>query len=347
VSAEAPAAGLLHQDPHLALPQLRLTSTRREPSSHDEPTWETRRDLLGSGPTDQHVVVELDEAGRARLRFGDGELGRMPWAGTSFDAAYRIGNGAAGNVGAGVLETVVDPAGVLHGIELQATNPLAAGGGMDPEPLEQVKRLAPHAFRAQRLRAVVPEDYAELAGRTRGVQRAAAALRWTGSWYEVDVGIDALGTEDAPTSLLERVRQDLYPYRRIGHDLDVRPARSVALLLELDVCVRPEYLRAHVEAALRDAFGDRRLPDGRLGLFHPDRLTFGQGVYTSALLASAQAVPGVQSVLVTKLERLFEGPSGEVDAGVLKLAPTEVARLDNDPSVPEHGRLQLVMRGGR
>ena len=32
----------------------------------------------------------------AHLRFGDGDLGRMPAAGTVFDAAYRVGNGSAG-----------------------------------------------------------------------------------------------------------------------------------------------------------------------------------------------------------------------------------------------------------
>jgi hypothetical protein len=347
VAAHLPAARLLGQDPHLALPQLRLTASRPDPSPLDDPVWETRRDLLASGPTEQHVVAELDEDGRAELRFGDGELGRMPAAGTSFHAAYRVGNGAAGNVGAGALGRIVDRGGVLQGVRLTVTNPLPAVGGTDPEPLEQVKRLAPYAFRAERVRAVVPEDYSELAGRSRGVQRAAAALRWTGSWYEVDVGVDPLGATDAPEKLLDRVRRELYPYRRIGHDLEVVRARSVALLLELDVCVDPEYLRGHVEADLLQVFGNRRLPDGRLGLFHPDALTFGQGVYVSVLLAAAQAVPGVQSVLVTKLERLFAGPHGEIQSGVLPLGPMEVARLDNDPSIPERGQLRLVMRGGR
>jgi len=32
---------------------------------------------------------------------------------------------------------------------------------------------------------------------------------------------------------------------------------------------------------------------------------------------------------------------------VLRLAPFEIARLDSDPSFPEHGRLTLDMRGGR
>jgi hypothetical protein len=347
VAAGVPAASLLAQDPRLALPQLRLTGKRYPPSPRDDSSWEPRRDLLASGPRDQHFVVEVDEEGRGQLRFGDGELGWRPPPGTSFKARYRVGNGTPGNVGAGVLTTIVDRAGALAGLRLVPTNPLPAQGGTDPEPAAQVKQLAPYAFRAQRVRAVVPDDYAELAQRTRGVQRAAAELRWTGSWYRMNVGIDPVGAVDAPEELLEAVRRDLYPCRRIGHDLEVVRAGVVALDLELEVCVEPEHVRGDVEADVLEVLGTRRLPDGRLGLFHPDNLTFGQGVYVSTIVAAVQAVPGVRSVDVTKLERLFEGPRGEVEAGVLPLRPTEVARLDNDRSFPEHGRLRLVMRGGR
>jgi hypothetical protein len=52
-------------------------------------------------------------------------------------------------------------------------------------------------------------------------------------------------------------------------------------------------------------------------------------------------------VAVTKLERLFEGANGELASGILALGPLEIARLDNDPSTPELGRLTLRMRGGR
>ena len=34
------------------------------------------------------------------------------------------------------------------------------------------------------------------------VQRAAARLRWTGSWYEVLVAVDPLGREEAEEALL-------------------------------------------------------------------------------------------------------------------------------------------------
>jgi len=89
------------------------------------------------------------------------------------------------------------------------------------------------------------------------------------------------------------------------------------------------------------------LPDGSRGLFHPDNLSFGDAIYVSRLVAAAQRVTGVAAVEVTRLERIFEGTDGEIEHGFLPIGPLEVARLDNDPSLPDHGRFSLVLRGGR
>ena len=343
---QAPASRLLAQELRLARPQLWLRGKPKPPSPSDDPIWEPRVDLLASGAQDQHVVVEMDDEGRAHLRFGDGELGAAPRAGTAFRARYRIGNGTAGNVGAGAINQAVSVTGTLAGVQLLVTNPLPARGGADRESIAEAKRRAPFAFRAERVRAVVPEDYAELAQPHPAVQRAAAELRWTGSWYRITVAVDPKGRVEAERELLREIRRALYPYRRIGHDLAVVQANVVAFDLGLLVCVRPDYLQGHVLADVYDVLGSRRLPDGRLGFFHPDNLTFGQGVFVSGIVAAVQAVPGVESVSVTKLERLFEGPNAELDAGVLRLGATEVARLDNDRSFPEHGRLHVTARGG-
>jgi hypothetical protein len=309
--------------------------------------WSPRRDLMGSGPEDRHFVVEMDDDGNGVLRFGDGDLGKMPAAGAELRAAYRVGNGTAGNVGAEAIAYVVLPFR-LSGASIVPRNPLPASGGTEPEPLAEVKLFAPDSFRKERARAITEDDYAKLAERNnRRVQRAAAAQRWTGSWYEALVTIDPSGTEDASQALLTEIAASLEPYRRVGHDLVVAPARYVPLDVELTICVLPHYSRGHVEAALLDVFSNTVLPRGGKGFFHPDNLTFGEGIYASALVAAAQAVPGVQSVEVTKLERYFEGPNDEVRNGALALGPLEIARLDNDPSVPENGRLVLQMRGGR
>ncbi|HEY4561383.1 MAG TPA: putative baseplate assembly protein, partial [Thermoanaerobaculia bacterium] len=169
----------------------------------------------------------------------------------------------------------------------------------------------------------------------------------TGSWTEVLVAVDPLSAEEDDGGLLWEIRGVLHRYRRIGHDVVVKRAVSVPLDLALIVCVRPHFLRGHVEAALREVFGNRVLADGRRGFFHPDNLTFGQGIALSRLLAAAQAVAGVASVEVTKLERLYEGPNGEIAAGFLPIGPLEIARVDNDPRFPGNGQLRLTMGGGR
>jgi hypothetical protein len=67
----------------------------------------------------------------------------------------------------------------------------------------------------------------------------------------------------------------------------------------------------------------------------------------SQLVTAAQAVDGVESVQVTRLEREFDGDEGAILAGALPLGPMEIARLDNDPNFPENGVLRIQMSGGR
>lgn len=346
----APAAILLGQEPRGALPAASLHQHgNADPSSGWD--WSPRRDLLDSGPGDRHFVAEVDNDGIARLRFGDGRLGRRPDAGSRWWARYRVGNGIAGNVGAEAIDRVVftnSADGRGGDRELTARNPLPAGGGTDAEPVAEVKALAPARFRSRIERAVTTDDYAALAARDNPrVQRAAARLRWTGGWYEVLTTVDASGSRPADETLLNAVAAALRPYRRIGHDLVVASADYVALDIELTVCVLPGFLRGHVKAALLDRLGNRALPSGGRGYFHPDNLSFGEPVTTSGLTAAAQSVPGVESVQVTRLQRLYAAALHELEEGILRLGPTEVARLDNDPNAPDHGVLTLRLRGGR
>jgi predicted phage baseplate assembly protein len=359
-----PASLALRQQPRDALPCIVIRTQRRSASNAPEekerqralppsqtyyPRWMPRRDLLSSTDRDRHFVAEVDDEGRTNLRFGDGELGRAPDPLTSLKATYRTGNGTAGNVGAETISHVVFRRTRLKGVSLRVRNPLAAQGGIDPEPVAEVKMLAPGSVRQDLQRAIIAEDYARLAERNRlgQVQRATARLSWTGGWYEMQAIIDPRGSEEAQPQLLSQIEGSLYPYRRLGHDLAVRQAQYVPLDIALSVCVLPHYLRGHVKAALQEVFSNRALPGGRRGFFHPDNLTFGEGIYLSKLVAAAQAVEGVESVRVTKLQRLFEGPNGELEQGVLPIGPLEVARLDNDPNFPEHGMLLLDVRGGR
>lgn len=346
IKPDIPAARMLIQDVRQALPHVKLSGTDPEAVLSE---WTAQSDLLESGNRDLHFVAETDNDGKVRLRFGNDELGKQPEIGTKFRADYRVGNGPAGNVGADSISHLITRNSLLSGGITNIRNPLPARGGTAPETLAEAKLFAPHAFRTTLERAITPKDYANIVMREfpNKVQRAAAQLRWNGSWYEMLVVVDPLGRDEADAALLTEIKNRLHRYRRIGHDLAVLSAERAPLDIELLVCVLPSYLRGHVKAALLDVFSNRMLPDGRLGFFHPDRLTFGEGIYLSKLVAVAQTVPGVESVTVIKLQRLYEPPNGEIENGLLPLGPLEIARLDNDPSLPENGRLTINMGGGR
>ncbi|MFJ9742298.1 putative baseplate assembly protein [Streptomyces sp. NPDC101166] len=331
------------------------------PDRSEEP-WVPRRDLLASGPRDRHLVGESDDDGMLTLRFGSGGAGAEPPTGSALVAEYRIGNGEAGNVGAGTICLVSadspGPAADLSAITL-VRNPLPATGGADPEPVSAVRLAAPREpFRRLR-RAVTAADYATLAGLHPGVQRAAAALRWTGSWYEADVAVDALAGADVPHRLLTEVRQELHRFRRIGHDVVTGPAVHVPLEVALAVTAEPHHIGGHVRRDVQRELRPGPLPGGRRGFFDPDELTFGTPVRVSRLVAAAAAVPGVRHVEVTCLRRLHGSSTPAPTAatpvtveavppsGVLRLRPLEIARLDDDPARPENGRLTVTVTGGR
>ena len=336
----ASASRGLTQAPRLAVPSVALWD--------DTPTgWSARADLLASGPDDRDFVAEIDNSGVAQLRFGDGELGRRPDAGAIFSANYRVGGGAMGNVGAEAICVLVLKNMSFGGVDVTVRNPLPAIGGIDAEPIEEARLFAPGQFRQQIERAITAADYAELAERDARLQRVAAALVWSGSWYEADVAIDPLGTERADAALLDAIDGALHRYRRMGHDLRVEPARYVPLMLHLEVCALPGFDRGHVKAALLERFGNRRGAGRTRGFFHPDELSLGDSVQLSRIIAAAQSVPGVECVTVTEFHRLFAAPNHEIDHGVLPLASNEIAQLDNDPDHPERGHLRIDVRGGR
>ncbi|QGZ38222.1 putative phage baseplate assembly protein [Pseudoduganella flava] len=337
-----PAARSLLQEPAEARPRVALVERGDAGAA-----WQAYPDLLHSGADERHFVAEIDDDGVAWLRFGDGEAGRMPAADTRFQATYLVGGGTAGNAAAEAIRYLVYREQMVDGSGLTVRNPLPAVGGMAPETVAAARMAAPYAFRTVAQRAVTAADYAELAQRDPRVARAHARLRWNGSWQEAVVALDPLGTEITSPALRRAVAGALYRYRRMGHDLRVVAARYVPLMLELHVCVLPDYVRGHVQAALRERLSNRRLADGSLGFFHPDRLDFGGIVALSALVGAVQAVAGVASVRVLRLHRYGEPPAGEVEAGLLKLAPHEIAQLDNDRDFPEQGQLLLTMDGGR
>ena len=340
------ASALIARDPHDALALIAPIKGELKVEGVPAPVksdWTLQRDLLASNRDATEFVAETENDGTTLLRFGDDIHGQRPNEGTEFTASYRVGNGAAGNVGAqAIFHIVSSDTGVFD----EVSNPMPAAGGIDSEDIEAARRDAPEAFRVQE-RAVTAADYAAAAERRAEVQRAAATFRWTGSWHTVFVSADRVSGTAVDAHFEARLRRHLERFRMAGHDLEVDAARAVALDVALHLCVLPGYFRSEVLRAVQLELGAGVLPDGRLAIFHPDNFTFGQAVYLSRIVAAAQAVEGVEAVWVKKFERLGQPDTLPMESGVLPMGRLEIAQLANNPNFRERGRLTLEAGGGK
>ena len=343
-SEKTPASATIRQEPHRALPSIHLIG--------DGDRWSARRDLLNCCRFATEFVVETEDDGTPYLRFGDDLQGKRPSPGTVLKAFYRIGNGIAGNVGAGSIAHIIPTESRTSGTGqiIKVRNPMPAQGGTDPEPTSQVKLYAPHLFRRQQ-RAVTEEDYAEVAERHPEVERALATLRWTGSWHTMYITVDRKVGLPVDSVFEENLRRFLERFRLAGSDIEIEAPRFVPLTIAFTVCVKPGYTQSNVKQELLEAFSNHDLPDGRRGFFHPDNFTFEQPVYLSQIVDTAMDVPGVLWVDTRNrkphLFRVLGHPNrGEIEEGMIGLGRLEIARLDNDPNAPENGKIEFFMEGG-
>lgn len=134
--------------------------------------WQEVPDFLASGPNDPHFVLNRTTG---EIRF-HGIGGRIPVANPNRPAnivarRYRIGGGAQGNVGAGVITTL---RGSLPGIDTEGVgNLFPAFGGGDEETLEAARERAAATLKSHE-RAVTRDDFELHARQVGGVARARA-----------------------------------------------------------------------------------------------------------------------------------------------------------------------------
>lgn len=344
------ASRVLTQEPRRARPADMMLLADDSSLFGDQPNpsetpWTPQRDLLGSERFAREFVVETENDGSAWLRFGDNQFGAAPITGQRLLARYRLGGGPRGNVGAEAISALVsDDATLMLGIT-SLRNPLPAQGGAEPETLDAIRLNAPEAFRTQE-RAVTTDDYARAAERHPDVQRAAARLRWTGSWYTVFLMLDRRAGKPVDAEFKATLRAFLERFRLAGYDFEFADPVHVPLDIQLQICVAGGYFAADVKAALIEAFTAGIDRHGRPGFFHPDGFTFGTPLYLSAVVARAMAVAGVASVDVRRFQRWGRSAKGERAAGVITASSLEVLRADGDLNFPENGQISFIVEGG-
>jgi hypothetical protein len=212
--------------------------------------------------------------------------------------------------------------------------------------MAQIRRRAPQAFLTQE-RAVTMTDYATVTEANPQVEDAYATLRWTGSWYTVFVTAEPQNGGNLSKPLTRALKQYVNRYRLAGQDIKLEGPEYISLEIKLVVCVDPDYFRADVEQSLLQVLGCGTLPSGKPAAFAPGTFKLGQTVYLSPIYAAARTVAGVQTVTATVFQLQGIATKTFLQNGEIPLGPFQVARMDNDPSLPANGKLTLVMKGGK
>ncbi len=242
--------------------------------------WLEVENLANEGPESQSYQVEIDEAGRAAVRFGDGRHGaRLPTGQENVTAVYRSGVGLPGMVAAGSLQLLLTrPLGIR-----EVTNPVPAAGAAPPDDLETARAAAPVPSRTLG-RIVSFSDFEDFARSFAGIAKV-KAVPIVGIHLTV-AGVDGAAVEPG-SALYGNLFQALTAARLPGPPLSIASYQKVPLRISAQLVIDPRYksedVFVRVASALLDAFSFARRE-------------LEQPLYASEVLRVAQSVAGVVAV---------------------------------------------------
>lgn len=280
-----------------------------------------------------------------------GQPGALPDRPVHVRVNARLGRGAAGNVGAHTLTSLVAlgpgsgplAADVTLSVlreSLSLDNPVRGVGGRDPEALDRIRRRAPWAARSP-VTAVTTADHARLleqlpevaAARARVVELGERRLVRTTLLLRDEDTLVTPGTAAGDPGDLDRVRdaerlrrwsvarRRLEEVRLLGFDVQLVPPTFVPVDLDVVVDAEPWAIAEDVHRNVVSTL------EGDDGLFDPDTTGLGGDVHVDAVLRRVLAVGGVAAASVRRLRRAVAGSPEHAVDGTLPIADEEVAVL--------------------
>ena len=282
--------------------------------------WKEVQDFFGRAPTDRIFMTSQDAKGMI-VQFGDGVTGgRLPTGRGNVVATYRQGIGLAGNVASGALRTLLDRPVGLRSVR----NPGAAGGGADPESLDQTRGNAPNTVRTFG-RIVSLEDFEDAAREFAGVAKAHAWSAWSGEEQVVYLTVAGDNGALITGNTYDELFADLNARRDPNRSLTIRTYIPIFIKITALVFVSPDHVSDDVVAAVQAAV---------VQYFSFANRQFGQPVHLSDVYSVIQGVDGVTGADITALQFKYPADAASHGASVdpvqvhLRIDDAELAQLE-------------------
>lgn len=244
--------------------------------------WTEVQSFYGQAPTAKVYVTRQDEDQKTTVVFGDGVNGaRLPSGVNNVVASYRVGSGADAPA-TGSLINILKPFPGLSSVK----NPIAAGGGDDPDPPAELRRMAPQSV-VTFGRAISGDDYASIALGAPGVTRARAYFVWSPTQQRTVVKLYVAEGQAAVDAAKLALAAAADPSKRPIVAPATARLSELSMRLVIDAARDPEAIK---KEALANLFAPRT------GLFSAEVTRLGEPVYESRIHEACTRVPGVLAV---------------------------------------------------
>jgi hypothetical protein len=262
--------------------------------------WREVDSLLELGPKDRGYVVRIDEQGKTRVTFGDGVHGaRLATGRENIVARYRSGIGLIGEVGEGRLTLLKRrPAGIR-----EVKNPVAATGAADPESRDDTRQNAPRDTLLLE-RVVSLQDYADFARNYPGIGKARAELisRAGRTAVHLTVGGSSAAGAEVERSRCDDLARSIAEVSSGRYPVEVRSLDIAHFGVGARLVIEADYPADAVLVATRASLANAYSYEAR---------TFLEPVSAASIVATMQAVDGVNAVFLTSFYRLEIGSNFE------------------------------------
>lgn len=307
--------------------------------------WKQVLHLADYTSSDAVFTTSTDENNYVSIIFGDGVSGAIPPKNTLIKVDYLVGGGTLGNVAQYTIKSIYNIPGLsvedtsIIASSLSVINSTAANGGINPDSLDTIKRLAPLAFTSLN-RAVTLDDYTSLALQVPAVGKAKSkaevstsvtvyvAPRTSSSATDPYPLYDETNTTltlqwdagDGKTGLKYDVQNELGPKTQLGVSVTVAPPVYIPVSLEILYSRLPQYTPFQIETQIKSLLNT---------YYSYEALSFNETIYPEDIEFLLKYAPGILNVSVVNLYRSNETAGRKVLIGseneIFSFSPTDVA----------------------